>query len=158
MSELEKCQNLKSVRTWKVSKLGKCQNTESVQTWKVSKLGKCQNLESVRAWKVLNPGKFVWAGVLGFCRAQYSNTFPLWHFWCFPQVYCELNLKVSPIFPPWYIRIKETTFERRDKCLYLSFFPFFVRCCPRGFKQGKAERVQALKTQTTRPRRQLFLI
>ena len=27
-------------------------------------------------------------------------------------------------------------------------FPFHVSCCPPGFKQGQAERLQAMKAQT----------
>ena len=34
----------------------------------------------------------------------------------------------------------------------------FFNCFPHGFKRGQAERVQTMKAQTNRPRRQLFLM
>ena len=41
--------------------------------------------------------------------------------------------------------------------MFVTFFlSIFVSCCPRGFKQGQAERVQAMKALTNRPRSKLF--
>ena len=71
------------------------------------------------------------------------------------------------------VAVKETTLERADFTLQLLMFvtaekerrmfiifslSIFVSCCPRGFKQRQAERVQAMKALTNRPRSQLFLI
>ena len=50
------------------------------------------------------------------------------------------------------------TAEKEGQMFIIFFLYIFVSCCPRGFKQGKAERVQAMKAQTNRPRSQLFQI
>ena len=48
--------------------------------------------------------------------------------------------------------------KQKEGVMIIIFFPFFVSCCPHGFKQGQAEYVQTMKAQTNRPKRQLFLI
>ena len=68
---------------------------------------------------------------------------------------------------------KETTLERADFALQLFMFvtmekerrmfiifclSIFCQLLSPQFKQGQAEHVQTIKAQTTRPRRQLFLI
>ena len=68
------------------------------------------------------------------------------------------------------MQYKETTLERANFTLHLLMFVtaekegrmliiFFLSIfCPRGFKQGQAERVQAMKALTNWPRSQLFLM
>ena len=51
-----------------------------------------------------------------------------------------------------------TTGKDEANVLYFSYFPFCDSCCPSGLKEGQAERIQAMKAKTNRPRRQLFLI
>ena len=49
------------------------------------------------------------------------------------------------------------TAEKEGQMFIISYLSiFFVSCCPYGFKLGQAERVQTMKAQTNRPRRQLF--
>ena len=50
------------------------------------------------------------------------------------------------------------TAEKKGQMFIIFFLSIFVSCCPRSFKQGYAERVQAMKAQTNRLRSQLFPI
>lgn len=52
MSWFERCQALKDVKIWKMSRSRRCQDLKNVEIWKMFRSGRCQDLEDVKIWKM----------------------------------------------------------------------------------------------------------